>query len=369
MCPIKYTMSPHAPQSARQPRSGHRTWLRQAALALLGLATLDGLAWQAAQRQLGRMVANWNAQLHQQGWTPHPGLATRGGSFLTARLTLQDSRLEGPAGNQTIAWGADRITLSLSLLHPLTIRIGFDGTQAARLTGPDTEQAFRLQAENARFFFPLGLSPNTSTGHATWAARSLSLQTLEPDGRTMDLTLHDLRGHSLWNSQAGPDSSRVAMTTQAATIDLPRTWPLPTTPANAHRLFDVGLTVSFPGDTTIPLLVQDLHARWMHLSLSALGNAHLAAPGGPEGTFTLSIAGIGQTVRALDHAGTLSPDLTRLVAAIDQLAAGSPGTITAPATPDTPALTDRPISLPLRLNAGMAFIGALPLGRISDWLH
>ncbi|MFW7269338.1 DUF2125 domain-containing protein [Gluconacetobacter sp. Hr-1-5] len=362
-------MPSHAPQAARPPRPSRRKWPGRAALALLGLAALDGLAWQAAQHELGRMVADWSTQLRRQGWTPAPGQTARGGSFLTARLTLHNPRLNGPAGNRTIVWGADRITLSLSLLHPLTVRIGLDGTQAARLTGPDTDQALRLQAEDARLFLPLGLPADAPTGHATWAARSLTLQILNPDGHTTDLTLHDLRGHGLWNGQASPDSSRVALTTHAATIDLPPTWPLPTAPTDAHRLSDAGLTVSFPGGTAIPLLVQDLHARWTHLSLSAVGTAHLAAPGGAEGAFTLSIAGIGQTVRTLDHAGTLSPDLTRLVTAIDQLAAGSPNAITAPATPDAPALTDRPISLPLRLNAGMVFIGALPLGHITDWLR
>ncbi|MFT8646197.1 DUF2125 domain-containing protein [Gluconacetobacter sp.] len=359
-------MSQHAPRPARPRRPSRHEWPRRAALTLLGFAALDGLAWQTAQHELGRTVTNWRTHMHRQGWTLDPGQTTRCGSPLTARLTLRNPRLNGPAGNRTIAWGADRITLSLSLLHPMTLRIDPGNTQAARLTGPDTQQALRLQTENARLFLPLGLPADAATGHATWTARSLTLQILNPDGHSTDLTLHDLRGHGLWNSQAGPESSRVAMTIHAATIDLPPAWPLPTAPTDAHRLSDAGLTVSFPGGTAIPLLVQDLHARWTHLSLSAAGIAHLTAPGGPEGAFTLSIAGIGQTVRALDRAGTLSPDLTHLVAAIDQLAAAAPGAITA--TPDTPALTDRPISLPLRLNAGMVFIGALPLGHVTDWL-
>ncbi|MBB2203729.1 DUF2125 domain-containing protein [Gluconacetobacter takamatsuzukensis] len=360
-------MPPPSPQPARRRPSGRRRWPRRAALALLGLAVVDGLAWQAAQGELDRMLAHWSTQLRHQGWTIRPGQPTRGGSPLTARLTLQDPRLDGPVGNRTIAWGATSLTLSLSLLHPLTVRIGLDGTQAARLTGPYTAQAVRIQSENARLFIPLGLPPGAATGRAAWAARTLALQILQSDGRTTDLTLHDLHGHGLWNDHAGPDASRLALTASATAIDLPPTWPLPPAPTDAHRLSDAGLTLSLPGGADTPVLVQALHARWTHLSLSVTGNAHLSPAGGPEGTFTLSVAGIGHTVRTLDQAGTLSPDLARAVTALDRLAAGYPAT--APAQPDTPALTDQPLSLPLHLSAGMFYIGALPLGHPMDWIR
>lgn len=361
-------MPQHSPRSVRHRLSGRRPWLRRAALALLGLAAIDGLAWQAAQHALNRMPARWSTSLRQQGWTVQPGSPTWGGSPLTARLTLRDPRLDGQAGGRTIAWGARSVTLSLSVLHPLTIRIGLDGTQATRMSGPDTIRAIRVQGEDARIFVPLGLPPGAEAGQAAWAARSLTLQILQPDGRTTDLTLHDLRGHGLWNDRAGPDASRMALTSHAAAIDLPPTLPLPAAPTDAHRLSDAGLTLSLPGGTEPSLLVQDLHARWTHLSLSIVGNAHLSAQGGPEGAFTLSVAGIGQTVRTLDQAGMLSPDLARTVTTIDRLAARYLGG-TPPATPEAPPPTDRPLSLPLRLNAGTLFVGTIPLGRLTDWLN
>lgn len=361
-------MPQHSSRPVRHRPSGRRPWLRRAALALLGVAAIDGLAWQAAQHALDRMAAGWSTRLRQQGWTVQPGLPTRGGSPLTARLTLRTPRLDGQAGGRTIAWGAQNVTLSLSMLHPLTIRIGLDGTQAARMTGPDTIRAVRVQGEDARIFVPLGLPPGAVAGQAAWAARALTLQILQPDGRTTDLTLHDLRGHGLWNDHAGPDASRIALTTHAAAIDLPPTLPLPPAPTDAHRLSDAGLTLALPGGTEPALLVQDLHARWTHLSLSVIGSARLSAQHGPEGSFTLSVAGIGQTVRTLDQAGILSPDLARAVTTIDRLAARYPGG-TAPATPEAPLPTDRPLSLPLHLSAGTLFVGAIPLGPLTDWLN
>ncbi|MFS3135562.1 DUF2125 domain-containing protein [Gluconacetobacter sacchari] len=337
-------------------------------LAMLALALLDGAAWQAAQRTLDHMAARWSAQLRREGWTVRPGTPARGGSPLTARLTLQDPRLEGPAAGRTVAWGARTVALSLSLLHPLTLRIGLEGPQAARLAGPGPLLALRAQGDGLRFGLPLGLShglsPDAMAGHATWAARSLALQVLAADGRTTDLRLHDLAGRLLWNGRAGPDASRLALTARAAMLDLPPTWPLPPTPAEAHRLSDTGLTLSLPGGGGSTLLVQDLHARWMHLSLAVAGRARLPATGGANGTFTLTVAGIGRTVRTLDQAGALSPDWARAVTAIDRLARGSPGD----AAPDAPPPTDRRLSLPLRLQGGTLFLGAMALGHMADLL-
>lgn len=366
-------MPPSAPASTRQRRPARLRRLHQAALAGLALVLLDGLAWYGAQQALNRMVAGWSTHLRRQGWTVQPAHATQGGSPLTARLTLWNPRLEGPAtspreglpATPTLAWGAERVTLSLSLLHPLTVRIGLDSPQAVQATTQGTTLAARIVGEEARILLPFTLPPGAPTGRATWAARALTIQFLDTNGHMTDLTLHAFSGHGLWNDHAGPDASRLALTSRAATLDLPPAWPLPPTPADAHRLRDAGLTLSLPGGPNPSLLVQDLHARWTHLALSVIGQARLSASSGAEGTLTLSVAGIGQTVRTLDQAGALSPDLARAVTMIDRLAIGDPNT---PSSADAPPPTDRRLSLPLRLHAGMVFLGAMPLGHPTDWL-
>ncbi|GBQ90195.1 hypothetical protein AA13595_2840 [Gluconacetobacter johannae DSM 13595] len=355
----------------------HARRTRALGLALLCLAAADGVAWLAAQRLLDDALRGWTQGLAAQGWTVQPGPRRRGGSILTARITLTSPRLFGrigtPAGgSRTVLWGGDRLTLSLSALHPLSLRLGLEGPQALHLSDPSRpgqDMAVRWQGRDVLGWFPLGMVPAGQSGRAIWSAALLDLQILGPGGQDAAFRLRDVAGHGLWNGAAGPQGSRLALAMTCARIDLPLSWPMPPGLPDARSLRDAGLVVAIPGraDThtaaaPTTVLVQDARTRWSTLALHAVGRADLPPDGAPVGEATLSVEGVGDTIRTLAQAGSLSPDIGRVAAAIDHWAAIVAGP---PGRPDAPALTDRRITLPLRLRAGALFIGAVPVATLS----
>jgi Uncharacterized protein conserved in bacteria (DUF2125) len=383
----------------------HGRWVRRAGLAIIGVAGLDGLSWLAAQHLLDTARARWTTQLVEQGWTVRTGPTTRGGSPLAARLTLWGPRLYGPVGRRTAAWGADGLALSVSLLHPATLQLNLIGTQALRLSTPDRpadDIALHGQGKDAVIAIPLAMRPDALAGHVSWSARQLEVHLLDPEGGETAVRLHALRGHGLWNAGAGPDASRLALAITADQIDLPPTWYLPghlpwplprswlTSPQPPARpdmraLHNGGLTIAFPGGPSTGLLLQDAHATWSTLSLHLVGRATCPSEGGPDGTFTLSVAGIGLTIGSLEQDGTIAPELARAVAAIDRWAArtgldrpeqggvqqgntGQGTTGQGNTGSDGPAaatFSNQRIDLPLHLRAGSLFLGTLPIGSIA----
>ncbi|WP_264784526.1 DUF2125 domain-containing protein, partial [Gluconacetobacter azotocaptans] len=353
--------------------SRHARRMRALGLALLCLAAADGVAWLAAQHLLNDALRGWTQGLAAQGWTVQPGRQRRGGSLLTARITLTSPRLRGrigtPAGGSRAAlWGGDRLTLSLSALHPLSLRLGLEGAQVLRLSDParpGQDMAVRWQGQRVLGWFPLGMAPAGRSGRASWSAALMDLQILGPGARDVAFRLRDVAGHGLWDSAAGPQGSRLALSATCARIDLPLSWPMPPGLPDARSLRDAALVVAIPGradphaaaaPTTV--LVQDARARWSTLAWQAVGRADLPPDGAADGEATLSVEGVGGTLRTLAQTGSLSPDIGRVAAAIDRWAATMAGP---PGRPDAPALTDRRISLPLRLRAGTLFIGEVPV--------
>ncbi|ACI52798.1 conserved hypothetical protein [Gluconacetobacter diazotrophicus PA1 5] len=358
----------------RSPSAGRR--VRRAGLVLGCVAALDGLCWLAAQRVMDRALDGWTTRLARQGWSVQAGPRARGGSPLTARITLRSPRLHGPIGRRSAAWGADGLAISVSWLHPGTLRVGLIGTQALRLSGPDRAGllALRGRGQDADITLPLALRPDAPGGQAAWSARRLDVRVLDPAGHETGFRLDGVQGHGLWNDQAGPDASRLALAVTADRVDLPLNWPLigsmPPTLPDPRRLHDAGVEVAFPGptpgDPSAHMLLQDAHATWSTLSLHLVGHATLPPTGGPDGTFTLSLTGIGTTIHALEQSGTVPRDLARAVTALDRWAAETGADGPAGPSPATPVLSDRRLDLPLRLRAGGVFLGTLPIGSIAD---
>ncbi|MBB2200295.1 DUF2125 domain-containing protein [Gluconacetobacter tumulisoli] len=353
----------------------HARWVRALGLALLCLAAMDGLAWLAAQRLLDDTLLGWTHDLAARGWTIQPGVRRRGGSLLTARITLVSPRLLGRIatptdGARTALWGGDRLTLSLSMLHPRSLRIRPDGAQVLRLSDPSrpgSDLALRWQGQNVLAWLPLGMVPGGQSGRIAWSATQMDLQILGSGGQDTAFRVRDLTGHGLWDDAAGPQASRLALSATCARIDLPLSWPMPSALPHARSIRDAGLVVAIPGtpdsgaaagSTTV--LVQDVHAGWSTLALQGVGRAGFPPGGTADGDFTLSVEGVGRTIHTLEQAGSLSPYIGRMVAAIDRWAATGP--MAGPSTsPDAPALTDRRIDLPLRLRGGMLLIGTVPV--------
>ncbi|WP_342628322.1 DUF2125 domain-containing protein [Nguyenibacter vanlangensis] len=387
-------------------------WLTMSCLAVACLMLADLSAWWVAQCRLDAAVARWSADLARQGWQVRTGVRMRGGSPLTARIVLAgpalDGPIGGPAGRDRAAWAAERVVLSLSLLHPGQLRVGLDGAQVLRVTDParpDAAWMLRGRGEAVRIMLPLAEMPGRSgwpggmaAGHATWAARRLALRVTGPGGWSIGFGLAGLHGRGVWDEAAGPAASRLALALSVRQVWLPRElpfrrplgWSVPPALPEAGMLRDGGLTLALAGDGRT-LLVQDVHAAWSTLSVRLVGRlvgrcclewASLEwacleqglERDGADGDLTLSVAGIGRTVRALGRDGPVAPDLARAIDAIDRWAAGMPGVSRGDAHGDMwgdagenrgedgPAPSDRPVDLTLRLRGRQVFIGSVPVG-------
>ena len=132
----------------------HTRWARWAALAAL-LAAADWLACLALQHRMRGEYAAWVQTITSQGWTVRTNAVAEAGFPAGASLTITGLDLSGghamlPGG---LDWRADRVVLSLGLLHFWRLTVEPQGQQVVRAVGLRTITCF---ADSLVASVPLG---------------------------------------------------------------------------------------------------------------------------------------------------------------------------------------------------------------------
>ncbi len=109
-------------------------------VAAATIVLLDTLLWLVGTNTLNAEAKRWMTRARSQGWTIAAGGHSYGGWPLAATVAIDKAAVSGgehyiPGG---LAWSADRVVLSVSLAHPLTLRVAAEGQQFLRLShAPD----------------------------------------------------------------------------------------------------------------------------------------------------------------------------------------------------------------------------------------
>ncbi len=331
----------------RRRRRRAAAWLLLACL-LLGL---DLLGWLQLQRLLDRRLADLVRQAQRSGWQFEVAGSRRGGWPLGATLTLAAPRLQGgsgllpglPAG---LSWSAERVTVSLSPLHPRRVTILPGGVQVIAPAGHGASalgDSLRLWGRRMRLELPAG--DDATGGAARLAAGGLRL--VMP-GAGQVVRVGALRGTLRWTGAA-----------RAANLVLDR---LDLGPARGcgpwvpHAALELSLIGSGASGR---MLLRQAALRWSGAMIDASGQARLDARSRAEGSFVVQVAGADRLLDGLAGCGRIGDSTREAMQAVLGLIgqARDDGPAGATATAGLPPA----ITLPLTLNAGLLSLGHIPL--------
>ena len=326
-------------------------WLLLACL-LLGL---DLLGWLQLQRLLDRRLAGLVQQAQRSGWQLEVAASRRGGWPLAATLTLAAPRLRGgsgllpglPAG---VSWSAERVTVSLSPLHPRRITILPGGMQVIAAAGASgLGDSVRLWARRMRLDLPA--ADRAAGGEVRLSAGALHLA-LPGAGTGQVVTVGELHGTLRWTGNAR------ATTLAFHKVDLPYAGsPGLSIPRAAVEMSLIGSGVANR------LLLRQAALRWNGAMIDASGQIRLDQRSQPEGSFILLVAGADRLLDGLSSCRRISPSTLGAIRAvlglIGQAQDAAPPNGTAPA--GLPPAGLPPIELPLTLRARVLSLGRIPL--------
>ncbi len=357
----------------RRGLARRRLWVATLLLGLLLAA--DTLAWLQMQQLLDRRLRFMVQDAARSGWALGAAGEQRGGWPLAASLTLAAPRAHGaeallPGG---VTWSAERVTVTLSPLHPDRVTFSAGGIQTLSAGG------VRKLGDSLRFWSMAGSLHLPS--HAVDGARQLSFDAaglhlvLPGAGPDEVVAVAGLHGRLRWTPQAH------ALTLALRGIDLPRGTAIPTgsgVPAAALELSLIGPTDG-GGNLTARLrdwragggrlLLRQVVIDWKYADIEAAGHVALDGNLQPDGSFTVQITGADAMLDRLAQSGRIDPSAVAAVRAVLGLIAAArddpPGQSTGRPTggPRSGALR-RPLQLPLTLHGGLLSVGQIPLLRI-----
>ncbi len=337
-----------------------RGWLAVVALAGTGLVLADTALWFTGTTLLTRNTMRWVSQAQAAGWIVSIGENVAVGWPFTAALVIQRAGISGgeryiPAG---LTWSADRVVVSVSLAHPLTLKVSAEGQQFLRLShSPDI--GFTAASEVA----DLPLLPGRTFEGALQAAGitggiagSAHPQDVQLDALSVDLSLDRAaeraaiadRGSA--DAGSGPQGSpSLLLGIHAERIGLPDIgrWPLGATVARAGATVKLsapsllgGSPPATPGhqpaatpasqdtgsraaaqakawrDEGGRLSIQQAELRWGPLNLSARADLGLDHQLQPAGSGTADIGGTTATLDAATRAKLVPPGVAMTAKAI-----------------------------------------------------
>ncbi len=343
------------------PRGARRIRAPAACLLLVCvLLGLDLIGWLQLQRLLDRRLAVLVQQAQRAGWQLEGGASRRGGWPLGATLTLAAPRLQGgrgllpgvPAG---LSWTAERVTVSLSLLHPRRITILPGGVQVIRAADTRASglgDSVRLWARRMRLELPA--SDRASGGEVRLAAGALHLA-LPGAGPGQAVTVGALHGTLRWTATAR------ATTLALEAVGLPYAGDsVLSIPQAALELSLIG------GGDSSRLLLRQAALRWDEAMIDASGQVRFDQHAQPNGSLILLVAGADRLLGRLATCKQISPSSRAAVQAVlgligqAQDAAPQPAPA-GPAPARVPQAGLPPIELPLNLRAGLLSLGRIPL--------
>ncbi len=331
-----------------------------------GALSADTLLWVTGSQILATRTTRWVEEAQAGGWTVIAGERSTGGWPWAAALVIDRAGIAGgehlvPGG---LTWSADRVVVSVSLFHPLTLGIAAEGQQFVRLSNL---QDVGFTAAQAIVRLPMtGRNRQASllaTGIEGGVAGSRHPQDVQLGG--LSLLVRQL---AVLPRSAGPAVPVLRIELQANGIGLPDIgrWPLGATVAAAGA----ALTLSSPAlpdrqgansqaraaawrDGGGRLLVDDAALRWGPLAVTVRGALGLDGRLQLSGAGTADIVGANPALDAGAHAGLIPPGVAMTAQAVLAVMGRAPG----------PGGADA-VRLPFRLHDSTLSVGEIPLARV-----
>lgn len=335
-------------------------------LAALLLAA-DTLAWLQMQRLLDRRLAALVQDAAKSGWQLDIAPGRRGGWPFAATRTLPGVRLHGgealAAGG--IVWSGERITASLSLLHPQGIGILTDGTQV--ISAGNAGLARSLRFWGTRIGLRLPFRSGTLATRLSFDAQALRVA-LPGAGPDDVVTVAGLDGKLRWTSEAR------ALTLDLQGIGLPAALPQAAglvIPAGSLEASLIGALGSRSSSLTDRLrgwqegggrlMLRRAAIHWPDGGIDGSGQMSLDGNLLADGGFVVGITGADALLDRLAKSGRVTVATASAVhAVLGLIVAGQ-------VHPEAPGPA-RPLELPLTLHAGLLSLGQIPLLRIARFL-
>ena len=300
------------------------------ALAVLLLPAADWLACRALQYRMRNEYASWIATIGSQGWAVHSDAVNEGGFPAGATLTITGLDLSGgrallPGG---LDWRADRVVLTLPLLHFWRLKVEPEGQQVIRIAGTKAVTCF---ADALSADVPLGRGRADRIAFRVDGLTAGLLQSPQRQDVRIDHLALDLKANR-------KNSARITAeaTIDAAGVELPDNgrWPLGALVRQISATLDIaspalsGVAAAeqarawhdWGGSLTVPRLI----VRWGPMDLRATARLHLDDALQPAGDGSATIGGWAQTVDALAAGGTIPDGMAQTIKMVMGLMARAP---------------------------------------------
>lgn len=356
---------------ARRRLVGRRLGVAGLLLALLLAA--DTLAWLQMQQLLDRRLRLLVQDAARSGWVLAAAGERRGGWPLAARLTLAAPRAHGadalfPGG---VTWSGERVSATLSLLHPRRVAFSAAGIQTLSAGGArKLGDSLRFRSVASDLHLPAGTRDGVGQLSFEATGLRLALPGAGPDGV---VAVAGLQGRLRWTPQA------LALTLALRGIEPPRGTAVPAGSAIPAAALELSLIGSAGGGGGLAARLRDWRAGggrlllrqatidWKDAGIEAAGHVALDGNLQPDGGFTVQVTGADAMLDRLAQSGRLDPSAVAAVRAVLGLisAARDEPPDRPPGRPSAKAV-GRPLQLPLTLHGGLLSLGQIPLLRIPD---
>jgi hypothetical protein len=330
-----------------------------AALALL-LPMADFVACIVLQHRMADEYANWTKTLASQGWSIHADSFEEDGFPTGATVTIKGFSLSGghamlPGG---LDWHADRLVLSLGLLHFWRLSVAPEGEQILRVAGA---KPVVFAAETLLATVPLGRG---RADHVTIEADGLTAGLLQ-SRQKQDVRIDHL-GLALTANRHGAARITAQAVIDASGIALPDKgrWPLGAQVRSATAVVDIaspalsGVAAADQArawhDWGGSVTVREFGLGWGPLDVSAQAKLGLDNGLQPEGAGTATVTGWAATVDALAAGGTIPGGMAETV----KMVMGLMGR--------TSRDEGAALSVPFTLKDSTLSVGKIPLIRLHD---
>jgi hypothetical protein len=338
---------------------------RRKVIALAALAVLlpaaDWLACAALRHRMRAEYTAWVSTVTSQGWTVHTDRLAEGGFPTGATLTLTGLDLAGgramlPGG---LDWRADRVVLSLGLLHFWRLTVEPEGEQTLRVAGT---RAVAFSADSLQASVPLGRGRADSIALTADGVTAGLRQSRQHQDVRIDHLAFDLHA-----TRKGAARISAEISLQGSGIELPDNgrWPLGALVKHAAITVDLASPAlsgnaaadqarawrDWGGTVTVP----SLQLAWGPLDLHAEAKLALDQKLQPSGEGQATVKGWARTVDALAAGGTIPSRMADTVKMVMGLMA------------QTSRDGDNALSLPLTLKDSTLSVGKIPVIQLHDF--
>jgi len=316
--------------------------------------------WWWVSAEIERQVEATMAAPAWPGWQASGGPTRRTGYPWAAAVVIPTpaaETLRGGPGGMSLAWRAERLTVSIALIRPRTLVLDLAGQQALRI-GPAPPVPFTATLLRAE----LPLDPDTSRRALDLAVAGLRAEL--PEG---PLALARLDLAASIHPAARPAEPALTLAADATGIVLPpgHSWPLgPTLDRLGLDLLVTGPVPPQPDlveraeawrDGGGNIALRRLDVAWGEVALAGEAALALDPDLQPAGTATSRITGHPAALRALTAAGLVTPRGAMVAGAVLAPLARTPEGGGAPVVEMPFTLRDRTLSL-----------GPIPLLRVPE---